>query len=218
MDHTAFVANAREAAHTARLRGAPINVPIAVAQACLESDYGNSHLAQAAKNVLGIKAGGSWTGPTLDLPTREWSAERGFYDTTARWRKYPSLQACFEDYGRIIANLSWYADAAAVKDDPRAYLEALVNPGEPGWATDPEYAANVWAVCEQHNLLKPLLPETPAHEPEDDGDLLTIVWNGDPADLLKLISEVTWGPSGRVVLRGVFASTRRGEKLDLREA
>lgn len=164
-----FIALALASAETARELGAPIVPGIAAAQAALESRYGDSRLA-LANNLLGIKAGQSWAGPTLDLPTREWVApteqplRAGHWITvTARWRRYASWADCFVDYGKIIARLSWYADAAeaAKRGDARAFLEGLLakpnGPGaaddEPGWATDPSYREKVLGIAEQWGLV-----------------------------------------------------------------
>ncbi len=153
-----FIARALEAAQKARAKGAPIIPEITAAQAALESRYGRSKLARLANNLFGIKAGRSWSGPTFDLPTREFDPERGWITTTARWRRYASWEECFEDYGRIIARLPWFADAAqaARRGDAVGFLEGiLTKPGEPGWATDPDYKDKVIAVAETWGLIHP---------------------------------------------------------------
>lgn len=156
-----------EAAGRAQLAGAPIVPVIAAAMACLESRYGQSGLAQRACNLLGVKAGRKWTGATITMPTREWVAERtedgvtvpGHWITVAaHWRCYPSMTACFADFGAIVARLPWYADAraAALRDDANGFLAGLMadphGPGraddEPGWATDPAYEQKVRAVAD----------------------------------------------------------------------
>jgi len=153
-----FIRAASRAAQAARQRGAPIVPEIAAAQAALESRYGRSKLARLANNLFGIKAGPSWAGPTLDLPTREFDPERGWIEVIARWRKYPDWVACFEDYGAIIARLPWYRDAAeaARRGNAVGVLEGLLaRPGEPGWATDPDYKGKVLAVAEAWGLIHP---------------------------------------------------------------
>ena len=160
MNRETFIRRALEAARKAREAGAPIVPEIAAAQAALESRYGRSLLARRANNLFGIKAGRTWQGPTINLLTREFDPETGWRAVVARWRKYPSWQACFEDYGRIIARLPWYADAAeaARRGDARGFLKGLLarpEVGEPGWATDPDYEAKVLAIAEAWGLLEP---------------------------------------------------------------
>jgi len=159
-----FITRALSAARHARELGAPIVPAIAAAQAALESRYGASRLAVKADNLFGVKAGKHWHGEVLELPTREWDAKvKGWYTITARWRKYPTWEDCFADYGAIIGRLSWYADAvaAAKRGDASGFLAGLVadphGPGpaddEPGFATDPQYFEKVWAVAMQWGLV-----------------------------------------------------------------
>lgn len=139
-----FIERMKKACVTARQKGARVNVPVCMAQAALESNWGNSGLCTRANNLFGIKASASWRGPTLDLPTREWSKEKGWYSTTARWRKYPSWNECIVDYSQLIHSLSWYQGCTTAIDNAEAYLQALLPaPGKPGWATDPDYARKV---------------------------------------------------------------------------
>lgn len=162
---TAFLEGALHAARTARLKGAPINPVIAAAMAALETGFGKS-TPPNSNNVLGIKAGSSWDGPTVDAKTHEYTPAGQRYPSSASWRVYPSVQACFEDYGKIIGSLWWYEDAVASKDDPRAFLEALKpiyredgGVAEPGYFTDPLYAEKVWSIVERYGLLDE--PEQP---------------------------------------------------------
>lgn len=145
-----FVQRMTEAIRVARLKGAVINDAVCIAQAALESNWGRSGLAIKACNLFGIKAGKSWTGPVIELPTREWSQDRGWYKTTARWRMYPSWNECILDYSKVLQGLSWYRDAIAAHADPEAFLQGLLpRPGEPGWATDPDYGDKIRAVARE---------------------------------------------------------------------
>lgn len=157
MNKAEFLTAALAAATAARDVGAPINPVIAAAQAALESNWGQSQLAREAANLSGIKAGRSWAGDVLELPTREWSETRqDWYTTVARWRKYRDWQHSFEDYGDLIGRL--YPNAANNKDDPKAYLEGLLN-GQFRYATDPAYFSKVWSIVEQYDLLNAVAPQ-----------------------------------------------------------
>ena len=158
-----WAACALEAAEAAvRVRGAAIVPVVAAAMACLESRYGQSELAKMACNLLGIKAGRTWRGATITMPTREWVREKTQDGVTvpghwirvqAAWRCYPSMAACFDDFGAIVNRLPWYSDAkaAALRDDAEGFLAGLQfdphGPGpaddEPGWFTDPKYVEKV---------------------------------------------------------------------------
>ena len=158
MTRAQFISTALDAARAAREAGAPIVPEIAAAQAALESRYGESELAKRGNNLFGIKAGASWGGPVLRLRTREFDPDHGWREVVVRWRAYSDWAACFEDYGRIIARLPWYADAvrAAQRGDPLGYLRGLLpRLGEPGWATDPGYERKVLDIAEAWGLLRP---------------------------------------------------------------
>ena len=68
-----FIERMKQACIVARQKDADFNEPVVTAQGALESSWGNSGLCTKANNLFGIKAGKSWRGPTLELPTREWS-------------------------------------------------------------------------------------------------------------------------------------------------
>ena len=156
MTREEFVVAALKAAQEAQKDGAPIHPGIAAAQAALESAWGKSRLAVQGNNLFGIKAGKSWTGKRVTFTTREFDETRGWYTIVADFRAYASWADCFRDYGSIIGRLPWYADAAAAakKNDARGFLDGLVSrPGEPGWATDPDYAKNVWMIAKQQGLV-----------------------------------------------------------------
>jgi flagellum-specific peptidoglycan hydrolase FlgJ len=156
LERREFLKRALDAAREARNRtGARFSPVIAAAQAALESNWGRSQLAIEANNLKGIKAGSSWHGEVLELPTREWrESDNTWYTTMARWRVYRDWEHAFSDYGALIERV--YPHAAAVADDPRAFLEALVA-GPLKYATDPGYIEKVWTIVQQYRelLLEP---------------------------------------------------------------
>lgn len=146
------------AAKDARASGFPINPLAAAAQACHETGFGRS-TPPNSHNVLGIKAGRSWTGPSVNARTHEYYGGRRDDNVMGNWRVYPSVQACFEDYGAVIKQLWWYHDAHEHADgDPFDYLTALkpiYGPDgrevkEPGYFTDPAYVVNVMKIVRQY--------------------------------------------------------------------
>lgn len=124
--------------------GININKAVVFAQAALESGWGNSGLAQKANNLFGIKAAKAWNGQTLALPTKEWSRERGWYTTSANWCKWPDWSGCIVYYAGMLKRLSWFRDALQHVNCADDFLRALLpEPGQPGWATDPNYFSKV---------------------------------------------------------------------------
>lgn len=153
-----FTSRMRRAIDVARAKGAILNARAAVAQAALESAWGQSLLAARYNNLFGIKAGTTWKGETVELWTYEWYGKRDvqgrpvYEKVMARWRVYPSWNECLVDYSRLIQEAWWFRDALPHADPPHgdgdwiAWLRHLVNRDEPGelaWATSPDYVAKV---------------------------------------------------------------------------
>lgn len=177
MTRAEFIDKAWHAATEAREYGAPISVPIAVAQAALETNFGASDLSSKHNNLFGIK--GEYRGNYVDYQTKEQDPEGHVSIVTARFKSYPSWAKCFEDYGNIVARLPWYEDAEDAANVPRDYLKGLVairseegDVIEPGWATDVDYFEKVWSIAERHYLLQ--RPEVS----EEDELGLVIIYDG----------------------------------------
>ena len=138
MSREEFIRLATEAALACSLAsGFPPGVT--VAQAALESNWGNSRLSRQAHNYFGIKAHAG--GPSIEMPATEVRNGR-VVRCAARFARYDSMQACFADRDRLIATLACYAEARAHINDPGAFIGALAR----HWATDPRYAEKVLAI------------------------------------------------------------------------
>lgn len=159
MTRQEFIDKAWEAATRARDKGVAISVPVAVAQAALETNFGESRLSRGHNNLFGIK--GDYRGDYVEYQTREQRADGEFVTITAKFKSYPSWEHCFADYADIIARLPWYEDAEDAANIPRDYLMGLVSildehgdVIEPGWATDQSYFDKVWSIVEGYYLLQ----------------------------------------------------------------
>ena len=146
----------RYAYRAAQAESVPVVPKAVAAQAALESRWGESELAREANNLFGVKAGSSWSGPILELPT--WEVVDGQrVQAVARFRRYADFEEAVLDYVRILGRLSWYRDAveAARYGDPYGFLYGLEGRGgEPGWATDPDYAKKVLSIMREYGLLE----------------------------------------------------------------
>ncbi len=144
MNREEFLAVAAEAALAcSRVSGFPPG--ITVAQAALESRWGDSRLSREAHNYFGIKAHGN--GPFIELPTTEVRDGKAVR-CTARFARYDSMQTCFADRDHLTATLACYAQARACAADPEAFIRVLAA----RWATDPQYADKVLAVYRANHL------------------------------------------------------------------
>ncbi len=139
-----FIAAAIPAAlESTRNSGLPAG--ITVAQAALESAWGQSQLSREANNYFGIKAHGEHE--YIELPTTE--VVKGVsVRTVARFAKYTSVTECFSDRDRLILTLACYADARNNASDPEAFVCGLAK----HWATDPHYADKVLSVYQANKL------------------------------------------------------------------
>ncbi len=133
-----------------------IPASITLAQAALESGWGGSGLAMEAKNLFGIKAGPEWTGPTVTMPTEEWSQAQGWYQINAAFRAYPSWQDSLDDHAKFFFQNSNYAQALAVRANAKAWAAAIAAAG---YATAPDYAQQLIQIVDQFNLYAWDVPE-----------------------------------------------------------
>lgn len=114
-----------------------------VAQAALETGWGKYVITDRAQNssnnLFNIKAGSSWQGRTVSVPTVEY--ENG---TAVRrvdsFRAYDSIEAAFDDYVNLISTSPRYQEALNKGDDTFGFAKALQ---EGGYATDPKYADKI---------------------------------------------------------------------------
>ena len=110
-----------------------------IAHAALESGWGKSEIrlpnGASSYNIFGIKAGKSWQGPTVEVPTTEYVdgvAQR----THARFRVYASYSEAFQDYAKLLRGNSRYS-AVLGQQDGAQFARSLQ---QSGYATDPGYA------------------------------------------------------------------------------
>lgn len=133
-----------------QLEGQSCNPRVLVAQAILESGWGQSDLARKHHNYFGIKAGSLWQGKVAEYETRE--VINGQETTeVARFRAYDSTEQGLRDYLDFIASSPYFAEALSHVDDDSAYLDVLVG-GEVKYATDPHYKQLILDIIETSNL------------------------------------------------------------------
>lgn len=128
-------------------------IPLAVtfAVAGIETDWGQSHLANASNNHFGIKSH-DWRGPVFCTFTTEWQDDGGFLPVKACFRKYPLISASYRDFGRFIAARPGYRPAFHLSRwDYRGWTSQIQRAG---YATDPFYARKLLRVIEEYQLYR----------------------------------------------------------------
>ena len=120
---------------------------ITIAQAALESGWGQSGLAKAGNNLFGIKADNLWRGEILTLDTKEF-IKGEWVVVSAKWRKYPSWKDSIDDHATFLKQNSRYLPCFSCLT-AEAFVKALAKAG---YATDPGYANKVISVITAHKL------------------------------------------------------------------
>lgn len=146
MKPAAFIALVAPAAQvSAAASGVPAS--FTVAQAALESGWGESQLAREARNLFGIKADKGWQGEVWTRNTREY-LRGAWVMVPARWRKYADWQGSMDDHAAFLRGNRRYKLCFAHQDG-EAFARAVAAAG---YATDPDYADKLVAVMRRHRL------------------------------------------------------------------
>ncbi|MGN7271121.1 phage tail protein [Bacillus licheniformis] len=146
-----------------------------IAQACLESAWGTSGLAQKGKNLFGIK--GTYNGQYVLMWTTEYDRKGNATRVQAKFRKYPSWYASLQDLAKLYVNgTSWDPDHYKAIVGEKDYKKATAALVKAGYATDPAYGTKLNNLIETYNLTQydsvddipvdPDQPDTPIPEPE----------------------------------------------------
>lgn len=125
---------------------------VMIAQAAVESAWGQSTLSQEPNNNLfGIK--GSYNGQSVNMNTGEYGSN-GYYTTNAQFRKYPSYTESFGDNGSLLRNgisgnngyySGTWVESAASGTQATQGLQGR-------YATAPNYASTLNTVINSNNL------------------------------------------------------------------
>jgi flagellum-specific peptidoglycan hydrolase FlgJ len=131
-------------------RGAKVNPEVVIAQAVLESGWGGSELTKVANNYFGMKAGTTWKGKTVIMPTQEF-INGSWVTVDAKWQAFDSAEDCFAEYEKFISERPHFADALQHSNNPEEYVKALVD-GDLKYATDPSYVSKIMATVKANHL------------------------------------------------------------------
>lgn len=144
-----------------------------VAQACSESRYGESGLAQY-HNYWGMKCGSSYKGKSVNMATKEEYQVGVMTDIRDNFRAYNSQKEGIEGYCQFITGMKRYSNLVGVTDN-QTYIENIKNDG---WATDSRYITTVSKIVPTvQDVMKRFFDacgngNTPA--PQQSGDTYTV--------------------------------------------
>jgi hypothetical protein len=138
-----------DAVESMLITGVPASATLA--QAALESGWGESLLTKDAHNFFGIKAYGK-AGSAGVVWMNTWEVVDG-EDVTLNepFRAYASDADSFTDHGWFFWENSRYATALAKRGDAKAFA---VEVARAGYATDPNYADKVVSVMNRYDLYR----------------------------------------------------------------
>lgn len=123
------------------MRKTGIPASITLAQACLESDDGNSWLAKEANNHFGIKCGSNWTGEKI---------YKDDDNPNDCFRKYNDVKDSYRDHSLYLTSTKRYADL--FKLSTKDYKNWAYGLKAAGYATNPQYAELLIKIIEDFQL------------------------------------------------------------------
>lgn len=119
------------------MKRAAIPASITLAQAILESGFGNSALAVNANNHFGIKCKPDWAGKT-------------YQQDYLCYKKYATVIESYEDHSNHIMTRKWYAGLFSLKITD--YENWAVGLKKAGYAEAPDYAAHLIRIIKTYKL------------------------------------------------------------------
>ena len=151
-----------------------------LSQAALETGWGRQEIrapdGRNSFNLFGIRAGGNWRGPTVQV----WTTEH-INGTTQRmlgeFRAYSSYEESFADYARLIGQQPRYAQVMQNLGDPMAFSSALQRAG---YATGPRYASALASVIDTTHRLQGTIPQVQAALSSPAQAPTVVAQNADP--------------------------------------
>lgn len=127
-----------------------------VAQAALETGWGKSEIrardGSPSYNLFGVKAGRSWQGASVEVPTTEYV--NGVAQTVhEKFRVYSSYAESFNDYASLLRNNPRFS-AVLGQQDGMDFARSLQ---QAGYATDPQYADKLGRIINGNTLRQALV-------------------------------------------------------------
>lgn len=162
---------------------------VMMAQAMLESGYGQSELASKHNNLFGIKAGPGYTGKKVLYWTKEFINGQ-WYTVQDYFRHYDDLESSFIDNASIIRNgTSWDHSyyKGAWKENCNSYRDAT-QWLQGRYATDPTYASKLNRIIEQYNLTRFDTPSSSTNRPSNTPTSGTVYYTVQRGDTLGKIA------------------------------
>ncbi|MCG7340829.1 flagellum-specific peptidoglycan hydrolase FlgJ [Staphylococcus auricularis] len=173
---------------------------VIIAQAILESNSGQSELAQNPyHNLFGVK--GAYQGQTAHFDTLEADENGALYSINAGFKQYPNHKASLEDYAQLMKK--------GIDGNPNIYQDTWKIPGVTHhhatraltgkYATDPDYDKKLNSIIEHYHLdaldhkKMPKINKVLSHTaPVENGDYLPFEEVAPSATAFYPYGKCTW--------------------------
>lgn len=123
---------------------------ITIAQAILESGWGNSELAVKYNNLFGIKSLRDWNGESAEIETGEY-INGVLVKLTQPFRIYNSYKDSIEDHAKFLKK-DWYIKSGVF--NAKDYKEQINSIFNGGYTSDPNYVNKILDLIKKYNLNK----------------------------------------------------------------
>ncbi len=127
---------------------AGIPASVTMAQAAIESSWGESELCKMGNALFGIKVTPDWHGDVVVLPTHEDKPDGTRIIVPGRFRAYSSWYESVIDHAQFLRSNPRYAHALGITD-PAAFAKAIAAAG---YSTNPKYADLIMEIIKEHDL------------------------------------------------------------------
>ncbi len=179
------------------MQNAGIPASIKLAQAILESRYGNSELAINANNHFGIKCGSTWIGLTTYADDDK---------ANECFRKYRSSYESFIDHTQFLEQPRYASLYNIPITDYKSWARGLKNAG---YATNPNYANLLIDIIERHELYKIDQQQTERE--------VVLVTNNSPVESSRQFQTVEFTEASTAINRSNTATKTSSRRLDATE-
>lgn len=156
-----FIESLLQGAKTA-YRNYGILPSVTIAQAILESGWGESGLTKISNNLFGIKWYAGCGYEFVPYPTKEFINGK-MIEVTANFRKYATLSDSLSDHASFLTATRYNPVRVAT-----TYSEQCKQLQKCGYATDPDYASKLINIIENNKLFE--------YDKDEDEDILTFIF------------------------------------------
>lgn len=172
-----------------KARGYSVFSPI-IAQAIIESRYGESELSAKYFNFFGLKCGRGWKGGSVNMKTKEEYTPGKLTSTTGNFRTFRNMEEGVKGYFDFI-NTKRYQNLKTAKTP----LEYCTMIKADGYATSASYVDTLMNCISKHNLTEFDGNDVPSFEKPQDGGVERTV-NSNPKRIDEIAIEVIRGKWG----------------------